>query len=416
MPTSFPISRSALLAFGFGTSVAMWTLGYLGRVPSALAPGWLLAALMLLCLPLGGFLAARCSGGGLLRGALVGTLASLLNLLILGSLLTGGGSWIWLPGSLILGAALGALGALFSGRREVEPVDFTGAFAYVTAAAAFLLLVAGGLVTSQEAGLAVPDWPNSYGSNMFFYPLSRMTGGIYYEHAHRLLGSLVGLATLVLALHLWRSRAERRVVRLGWVALAAVILQGVLGGLRVTGSFTLSQEAAELSPSIGLAMLHGVLGQVFFALLVLLATLSGRAWRASSPGGESKGERSMATAFTGFLLVQLALGVLVRHVSWGLWIHIGFAVIVLIVGLLVAARSWETARGIAARLGKLLAALLVLQATLGIVAAVLIWTRMGGQPPLWEVLLATAHQATGALILANAVALVAWLGREEAGR
>jgi len=76
-------------------------------------------------------------------------------------------------------------------------------FAGVAVVAGLLVVVAGGLVTSLEAGLAVPDWPNSFGSNMFLYPLAKMTGGIYYEHAHRLYGSLVGLTTIVLAVVLW---------------------------------------------------------------------------------------------------------------------------------------------------------------------------------------------------------------------
>ncbi|MBC8367674.1 COX15/CtaA family protein [bacterium] len=411
MTSASPISRSALLTFGFGTSVAMWTLGYLGRVPPALTPSWLLGPLMLLCLPLGGYLAARYAGGGIVRGATTGLLASVLNLLILGSLLAEGTGWIWLPGSLVMGAALGALGALFAGKGEVQPRDFTPDFAYVTAAAAFLLLVAGGLVTSKDAGLAVPDWPNSFGNNMFMYPLSRMSGGIYFEHAHRLLGTLVGLSTLVLALQLWRGSFSRGVKRLGALALSAVIIQGILGGLRVTGRFTLSQDAAELTPSIGLAMLHGVLGQVFFAGLVLLAILSGGRWADARPR-ERDGVMKLARAFVLIVGLQLALGVLVRHVSWGLWIHISAAVIVLVLGLLAGARAWESVRGPAAKLGKILVALLLVQVTLGTFAAFFIWTREGGEAPAWEVLLATAHQATGALILAIATALAVWLYRE----
>ena len=88
-------------------------------------------------------------------------------------------------------------------------------------------------MTSAEAGLAVADWPTSFGYNMFLYPFSRMTGGIYYEHAHRLLGALVGLTTLVLALFLQRVETRRWVRRLGWAALLMVVVQGVLGGLRV---------------------------------------------------------------------------------------------------------------------------------------------------------------------------------------
>ncbi len=401
-----------VLTLAFGVSVAMWTLGYLGRLPGLSLPGWLLGSLMLLCLPVGGWLLVRMAGRPARCGIGLGLSASLINLLILGSLLAEGNGWIWLPGSLVLGVALSLLGARLAGApKDPRPVEWNSHFAWITAAAAFLLLTAGGLVTSHEAGLAVPDWPNSYGSNMFLYPLSRMTGGIYYEHAHRLLGTLVGLATLVLSLILWRTRASRPVQRLGFWVLIAVIVQGILGGLRVTGRFTLSQDATELAPSITLAMFHGVLGQVFFGSLVLLAILTSSRWLASRPR-EADASSKLALGFLLVVLLQLALGVLVRHVSWGLWIHIGFAVLVLILGILVGARAFEAATGPARGLGRALITLLLVQVILGILAAVLIWTREGGDIPAWEVLLATAHQATGALVLATATGLAAWLRRE----
>ncbi|MCY3020921.1 MAG: COX15/CtaA family protein [Planctomycetota bacterium] len=114
------------------------------------------------------------------------------------------------------------------------------AFTAVAACATFLLIFVGGLVTSLRAGLDVPDWPNSFGYLMFFYPLSRMSGGIYFEHSHRLLGTLVGLTTLVLVVYTL-AREERRWLRLfALVALGLVVVQGTLGGLRVTGRLTLS--------------------------------------------------------------------------------------------------------------------------------------------------------------------------------
>ena len=123
------------------------------------------------------------------------------------------------------------------------------------------------MVTGQQAGLAVVDWPNSFGSNMFLYPLSRMTGGVFYEHAHRLLGSLVGLTTLVLAVFLWRTDERRGVKLLAAAALLLVIVQGVLGGLRVTGRFTSSMDPAHTDPNLTLAIVHGVTGQVFLSVL-----------------------------------------------------------------------------------------------------------------------------------------------------
>ena len=96
-----------------------------------------------------------------------------------------------------------------------------------------VLIFAGGLVTSTGSGLSVPDWPNTYGWFMFSFPLEKMVGGIRYEHTHRLIASTVGFLILVLAVWLWRAEPRRWVRRLGYVALAAVITQGVLGGITV---------------------------------------------------------------------------------------------------------------------------------------------------------------------------------------
>jgi len=148
----------------------------------------------------------------------------------------------------------------------------------VPTVAALLLLTAGGLVTSKEAGLAVVDWPNSFGYNMFFYPLSRMTGGIFYEHAHRLLGTLVGLSVIVLTVQLWRADDRTWVKWLSVCLLVMIVCQGILGGLRVTGHFTLSTSREAVAPSITLAVIHGVLGQS-----------SSRPWSASASSARRHG-------------------------------------------------------------------------------------------------------------------------------
>jgi len=142
--------------------------------------------------------------------------------------------------------------------------------ALVTAGATFLLILAGGVVTTTGAGLAVPDWPTTFGYNMFLYPWAKMTGGILYEHSHRLIGSLVGLLTLALAIALWTMEQRRWVRWLGAVALAAVVLQGVLGGLRVV-------LVAEQ-----LALLHGVLAHAFLGLAASLALFTSQAWRSQA--------------------------------------------------------------------------------------------------------------------------------------
>src|SRR5438552_15019484 len=101
-------------------------------------------------------------------------------------------------------------------------------FLIFLAAMTFLLLLAGGLVTSNDAGLAVPDWPTSFGS---LYRIPPMVGGVKFEHSHRMLAEFVGLLTIIVAV--WTARVERRkwMRVLGWIALATVIAQGILGGI-----------------------------------------------------------------------------------------------------------------------------------------------------------------------------------------
>src|SRR3954464_13629346 len=106
-------------------------------------------------------------------------------------------------------------------------------YAKVVCASTVILIVAGGLVTSTGSGLSVPDWPTSYGWNMFTFPMRHMVGGIFYEHGHRLIASTVGFLTIIRAAWTWRVEPRRWVRMLGLSALGAVILQGVLGGITV---------------------------------------------------------------------------------------------------------------------------------------------------------------------------------------
>src|SRR5258707_2849839 len=139
-------------------------------------------------------------------------------------------------------------------------------YAVITALATLGLICVGGLVTSHEAGLAVPDWPTTYGYNMFVFPFSKWVGGIFYEHTHRLLASAVGLLTVVLALWLWVKEARPWLRWLGVLALIAVILQGVLGGLRVT----------KMKDELGI--FHAALAQLFFVLVCAIALFSSNWW------------------------------------------------------------------------------------------------------------------------------------------
>ena len=185
------------------------------------------------------------------------------------------------------------------------------AYAVATAAAAFILLLSGGLVTSKGVGMTVPDWPNSYGYNMFLFPLSRWVGGIFYEHVHRLIASGVGLMTIILAISLWMTEPRKWVRVLGYIAVATVIVQGILGGLRVT---MILDE---------LGIFHGMLAQAYISLLVVICIATSKAfatggarWRWHAPG-----LMRWAVVLTVLVYLQLALGATMRHEHAGLAIH-----------------------------------------------------------------------------------------------
>lgn len=183
-------------------------------------------------------------------------------------------------------------------------------FALLTAASTLFLIWLGGLVTSHGAGMAVPDWPTTYGYNMFFFPVSRWVGGIFYEHSHRLVASGIGFLTVILTVWLWLKEERRWLRRLGYVALVAVVLQGVLGGLRVT----------QMKDVIG--VFHATLAQMFFALLCSLAMFTSRWWRVySETTGNRRGAGAIRYAFpivTGIIFLQLIVGATMRHQHAGL--------------------------------------------------------------------------------------------------
>ena len=178
-------------------------------------------------------------------------------------------------------------------------------FAVFTAAATLVLICAGGIVTSKGVGLAVPDWPNTFGYNMFLFPISKWVGGVFYEHTHRLIASGVGMLTTMLAIWLWFKEARSWVRWLGIGAFVAVVVQGVLGGLRVT----------QLSNELGI--FHGTLAQLFFVLVSAIALFTSRWWVRSEPAGGG-GMRRHFAAVTCLIFLQLVLGATMRHQHAGL--------------------------------------------------------------------------------------------------
>ncbi len=420
----------SLIPIAFGTTGAVWGVGYLCRLPFVMAPSSLVLVLMLACLFGGGVAAGRLAGGRFRAGAAVGAVSSLMNLLILGSLVTGRQpnaivpSALWfVPGSIVASMVLAGAGAALAARSDAATDggrDWTAAFAKIAAATTFLLVVVGGLVTSQGAGLAVVDWPRSYGYNMFLYPLSRMTGGIYYEHAHRLFGSLVGLTTVAFAAYAQIFDGRRWLKRLSLLAVVLVIAQGILGGLRVTGRFTWSASADATAPNIYLAVIHGVFGQLFFALMVTIAVCATAAWKHARPtiSASAGTDRALAWVLLGSLLAQLGLGAALRHLDAALLVHVTVGGLLLPLAIVAGVRSLDPAPELAPlrRSAWTMIALVFLQVLLG--AGALVATRLldqGPTPGTMGVVLATAHQATGALVLASATTLGLWTFRLRAG-
>lgn len=284
-------------------------------------------------------------------------------------------------------------------------------FAVFVAACTLLLLAAGGMVTSTDSGLAVPDWPNTYGHFMFSFPLEGMVGGIFYEHGHRLIASLVGMLTIALAVWTWRVDRRRWVRRLAVLALVVVILQGVLGGLTVL--FLLPAPI-----SIG----HAGLAQLFFCMTVSLALFTSRSWRTPPQALPFDGRLAHLTSATTLLIyVQILLGATMRHREAGMaipdfpfafgrvippfWsvdiaVHFAHRVGALLVAAAIVAIVWSVrrrhaSRGALTRPAYLLLVLVLVQGTLG---AYVVLT--GLQP-----IVNTAHLVNGALLLATSLLL-----------
>ena len=259
--------------------------------------------------------------------------------------------------------------------------------AVTTVVATFVLILFGGLVTNTGAALAVPDWPTTFGHTMFFYPWSQMVGGIFYEHSHRLLGSLVGVLTLALAGALWREGGALR--WLGLVAVAAVVAQGVLGGLRVV----LLKET--------LAIVHGCLAQAFFALAAAVTLLTSSTHRLPVQGIDPS-LRRLTLAAALLIYVQIILGALITHAGWIVLHLIGAAAVFMFVPS-VAGRLRRSRDAVAAPVGSVLIALLTLQLLLGVGSFLSRFTSIwipGGQ--ITMLVLPVTHRLAASLILAAA--------------
>lgn len=282
------------------------------------------------------------------------------------------------------------------------------AYAVTVAVATGCLLFIGGLVTSTGSALAVPDWPLSFGQ---VFP--RMTGGVLFEHGHRLAASTVGVLTVILAV--WLVRAERRrwVRRLGIGALLAVVTQGTLGGLTVL-----------LKLPVAVSVAHAGVAEIFFCLTVTIALVTSRGWLEAVDGAADDGAPSLATlaaTTVGVAYLQILVGALMRHSGAGLAIpdfplsfgrlvppitsplvlyayaHRVGALAVSLCALWTAGRILRRHAGVPGltRPALILVALLAFQVFLG---AAIIWTRKAVMPT-------TTHVVSGALILATSLVI-----------
>jgi len=329
------------------------------------------------------------------------------------------------------------------------------------------------MVTSKNVGLAVPDWPTTFGYNMFLFPVSKWVGGILFEHTHRLMGSLVGFLTIILAVWLWLCEDRRWLRKLGVIAVVGVILQGILGGLRVT----------MMKDQIGI--FHACVAQAFLGLLVFIALVTTKFWRSLASGTRAveggvptrgleypvqiPGSRelappaltqlspikALAIAITVTIYVQLALGATMRHqhrdlaildfptangawipdtsaaalakinawrdaralsdvTAFQIWLQMAHRFLALIIAIAIVSfcvRVRREARGfdVLKRLSLLWVALVFGQITFG---AWVIWSNKAAD-------VATAHVALGAVMLSFGVSLsaICWrISQKEAGR
>jgi cytochrome c oxidase assembly protein subunit 15 len=276
-------------------------------------------------------------------------------------------------------------------------------YAVFVACATFFLIIAGANVTSHDAGLATSDWPLSNGQ---VFP--KMVGNLFWEHGHRMVATVVGILTIVLAVYLQIRERRTWVKRLGWAALAAVIAQGLLGGLTVKLNLPLIVSAA-----------HATLAQLFFLTTVSLAVFTSPRWIRAEPVdqiGDGPPLRAMCVLSLVVILTQLVLGATLRHsATWDqnlpaplLVAHICGAVVVTLVLSTTVAFVMLRHRGETslARPAVIAAALLVVQLALGLAAYI---TRMRSpydpQPLNPMIAVTVAHVACGALVFATTIVL-----------
>lgn len=272
-------------------------------------------------------------------------------------------------------------------------------FAVFTACATFLLIVAGALVTSNDAGLSVPDWPTTFGH---VFKMPRMVGGVKFEHGHRMIAEFIGILTIAIAVWTWRSDRRSWMKKLGVAALGTVVAQGILGGITVLKF---------LPPAVSTA--HAVVGQTFFCIAVCIAMFTGRRWAGEEPTTSVDTQKPTLQTLTllsiAAVYLQLILGGMFRHKGMGWEPHVLNAgvVAILVTWTAVRALTRHPALDAIRRPATLLISLLIAQISLGFFAFLekVVLGADAAQPGGFMILSTVVHTAVGALLLATAVVL-----------
>ena len=272
-------------------------------------------------------------------------------------------------------------------------------FAIVLSCCIFVLIVAGALVTSEDAGLSVPDWPTSFGS---IYKIPPMVGGVKFEHTHRMIAEGVGSLTILFCIVAFRIDRRRWLRNLSLGAIATVIAQGVLGGITVLMFLPWYVSSA-----------HAALGQTFFSIAVLLAVYTGRGWTESTPekisDATTPSTRALAVLTICALYLQLFFGAAFRHSGMSILPHLVNAVLTSAIVAWTAVRVLSGYGHIATlrRPAAIMIALLLVQVGFGFAAYLtrIVWGKNAVQPLPSMVSTTVAHVAIGALLLATSFVL-----------
>jgi cytochrome c oxidase assembly protein subunit 15 len=434
-PTTAPASTPASLlpaaiALGFWGAMVVWTTWFVTHLPwtglAAPVQTAITVVAWVLTMVWTGREAASVGRAARL-GAASGLVTSLIGLLLLGAKL-GGEETDTRPSGLLIGGAFLLMGTLIgvggmAAGRGLLPAskrtrDWHSCLSLAVVCIAAPLLFVGGLVTSTNSGMAVPDWPATYGMNMFLYPLGTAPTDVFLEHSHRLFGAFLGLATLTLMIMTWTTGRSKGIKVFATLIFLAVLAQGIVGGVRV--------QQGHVDPALDNrwnSMFHGIGAQLIFAALVAFWTASTPLWKEASPDADAPAARRLrifAAAAMHTTIIQMIFGAMYRHLqsSHALWSHIGFSLLVVVLAALTGfmairqrenvREGWDASGALKRRIattGTLLVGVVLFQFLMG-------WVVFGfsrhdirtDSPGL--AVLRTLHQANGALMLATCTVLM----------